>query len=275
MTIYQLIVSFILFTTLIRADVGITAPTAGKTYDLSDSGEVQIQIKWTDVGSIPKNTDITKYTFSLCAGPNGNIENMATLGTVTPSEVTGSSYEATIQATMGTDGQYYIQIFAQTASGYTIHYTPRFTLKGMKGAKVAESAADTVPPVAQTMITTGAVVGVIDSRSFTVPYTKQTGIVRYAPMQTQPPTKVTMGSWTTKFPTSAVTYYSTMRKSIDQQTTVTPGWSYNVKSGVNYASVAPMPSDNGGWYDPKERMTLTTRKINLRKRGYVEGKTGA
>ena len=51
--------------------------------------------------------------------------------------------------------------------------------------------------------------------------------------------------------------------------------SYNVKSGVNYASVAPMPSDNGGWYDPKERMTLTTRKINLRKRGYVEGKTGA
>ena len=152
--------------------------------------------------------------------------------------------------------------------GNTIHYTPRFQLTSM-GGTTAYTYSGSVEPVPQTSIqtttTNNAQATTIDSRSFTVPYTKQTGTSRFAPMQMQPNTKVTASTWTRQFATSAVTYYSTFGSLPEQATTLTPGWSYTISSGANYATRAPMPSANGGWYKPSQRLSLSARKINMRK----------
>ena len=85
-------------------------------------------------------------------------------------------------------------------------------------------------------------------------------------MQLQPATRVTAKTWKRKYATSEVTYYYTLRNSVDQHTTVTPGWSYTITADSNYATPAPMPADNGGWYNPRKRLSLTARKINALKR---------
>ncbi|CCD24764.1 Knh1p NDAI_0D04500 [Naumovozyma dairenensis CBS 421] len=257
---------FVFLLNLVKADLTIITPEPGEKYDLSETGEVSIDLSWVYLDSTPSKADITSFTFSLCTGPNYKINCLATLAKVSAAEVDSDIYKANILGTLGTDGVYYIQIFAQTESGYTIHYSPKFYLEGMTGVLVAYTIMESADPTPETRITTGAVGATIDSRSFTVPYTKQTGKARYAPMQMQPGTKLTAKSWTRKYATSAVTFYTSMRKSLQQVTTITPGWSYAISSDVNYATHAPFPSDNGGWYDPSKRLSLTTRKINLRKR---------
>ncbi|CAI4058282.1 hypothetical protein N7582_001068 [Saccharomyces uvarum] len=268
----MLIVSFLaLFCSLasqtVYCDVAIVAPAPNSVYDLSGSGQATVNVRWMHTDTTPQENDFIKYTFTLCSGTNAMIEAMATLQTLTAAELTSNEYGAVIENTAGTDGVYFIQVFAQTAIGYTIHYTNRFKLKGMKGSKVANPSMVTIAPVPQTRITTGDLGATIDSKSFTVPYNLQTGVVKYAPMQLQPATKVTAKTWKRKYATSEVTYYYTLRNSIDQHTTVTPGWSYVLTADSNFATPAPMPADNGGWYNPRKRLSLTARKVNnLRKR---------
>ena len=88
------------------------------------------------------------------------------------------------------------------------------------------------------------------SASFTIPYTLQSGLRRYAPMQMQPGTKVTATTWTRAFPTSAVTFYSTKGPKPNALVTTTPPWSYSYSSEVNWASVAPYPTN---WYPASQR----------------------
>ncbi|CAI4057665.1 hypothetical protein SKDZ_04G1890 [Saccharomyces kudriavzevii ZP591] len=251
----------------VYCDVAIVGPLPNSVFDLSGSGQSTIKVKWMHTDSTPQEKDFIKYTFTLCTGTNAMIEAMASLQTLTAAELTDNEFEAVIKNTVGTDGVYFIQVFAQTAIGYTIHYTNRFKLKGMVGAKAASPSMITIAPEAQTRITTGDLGATIDSRSFTVPYNLQTGVVKYAPMQLQPATKVTAKTWKRKYATSEVTYYYTLRNSVDQHTTVTPGWSYVITADCNYATPAPMPADNGGWYHPRKRLSLTAKKVNaLRKR---------
>lgn len=251
---------YLLLLQLVRGDVAVVSPNFDTSYDAS-SGSVEVEIDWLYTPNEPVQEDFTQFTFSLCSGPNYNIEAFLTLGT--SKDVNSLKYTAQISNTIGSNGYYYIQIFAQTKDGYTIHYSPRFQLTGMSGAKLADTTLYTMAPSPETRITTGDVGATIDSRSFTVPYTKQTGLVKYAPMQTQPPTKITASTWTRIHETSAVSYFTTDSKQPEQHTTLTPGWSYYISSDANYASPAPMPSNNGGWYDPKKRQSLTTRRINM------------
>ncbi|CAI6422218.1 ALI_HP2_G0008290.mRNA.1.CDS.1 [Saccharomyces cerevisiae] len=243
-------------------DVAIVAPEPNSVYDLSGTSQAVVKIKWMHTDNTPQEKDFVRYTFTLCSGTNAMIEAMATLQTLSASDLTDSEFNAIIENTVGTDGVYFIQVFAQTAIGYTIHYTNRFKLKGMIGTKAANPSMITIAPEAQTRITTGDVGATIDSKSFTVPYNLQTGVVKYAPMQLQPATKVTAKTWKRKYATSEVTYYYTLRNSVDQHTTVTPGWSYIITADSNYATPAPMPADNGGWYNPRKRLSLTARKVN-------------
>ncbi|CCD23064.1 Kre9p NDAI_0B00300 [Naumovozyma dairenensis CBS 421] len=259
------------------ADVNIVSPTEGAAFT-SSGGSVSLKIEWMDNTAYPTLDKISFYTFSLCTGPNNNIQSIATLATQVSSDAITVddnvySYSFDLADTLTGNGQYFIQIYAWVNDqGSTIHYTPRFFLKSMEGA-TSYTFSDTVQPVPQTSIQTTTTQAndnqqgtTIDSRSFTVPYTKQTGISRFAPMQTQPKTKISsQKSWTRKFQTSAVTFYSTMRKSLQQMTTITPGWSYTITSDVNYASPALFPSDNGAGYNPSKRLTLSVRKINARK----------
>lgn len=256
------------------ADVTIYSPAKGKSYKAS-GGSVTVPLKWIDDGNYPPLKKIQYYTFALCYGPNSDVSNVHYIAKqISPDDITVTkgtegnlySYDSIIPAATVGNGQFYIQVYAVVkGEGDTIHYTPRFSLSGMTGPVSTYTYSDTTQPNAITEIYTGpaTTVATIDSASFSVTYTLQTGKTRFAPMQMQPGSKITAKSWKRKFATSKVTYYSTFRKSLDQLSTITPGRSYIVTSDINYATPAPMPSENGGWYNPTKRMSLSARKINL------------
>ncbi|KOG98448.1 Kre9p [Saccharomyces eubayanus] len=270
----SILYAWVFLISCVLGDVNTVSPLAGAKFSPS-GGTVSIPVKWMDNGAYPPLSKISYYTLSLCTGPNNDINCIGTIATqVKPSALAQDqdgvySYTATFPSTLTGNGQYYIQVFAWVNNqGSTLHYTPRFQLTSMGGATAytfSDSAAPTPQTSIQTTTTNTAQASSIDSRSFTVPYTKQTGTSRFAPMQMQPMTKVTATTWTRKYATSAVTYFSTFGKLPQQETTLTPGWSYSISSGVNYATHAAMPSDNGGWYKPSKRLSLSARKMNLRK----------
>lgn len=240
----------------VTGDVSISQPLTGQTFEVSGSS-ASVQITWIESNAVPLLTDITSYTFVLCSGSNSNITAVKTLAkSISASDITGYSYDLSISASSGADGSYYVQIYAAASDGYTIHYSNRFNLGGMTGSFVPSVGVNLLPPDAQTSLTGGTNTPLsIDSRSFTVPYYLQTGRTRYAPMQLQPGTHVTQTTWTRQFPTSAVTYFSVPMSTLAQLSTLTPGWSYTLTSAVNWASPAPQPSENGGWYAASARLT--------------------
>ncbi|SCU87452.1 LADA_0E04082g1_1 [Lachancea dasiensis] len=265
------------FISLVVADIALVEPGTGKSFSPS-GGTLSIPVKWNDDGKAPTLSKIEYYVFNLCYGNNDNIDCVEQSGDnnkVESSDLKKGddgyySETATFDSSAAGNGQYFLQVygFIKDLGGGTIyqsiHYSPRFTLKSMKGT-ISPSVTTNTQPTAQVAYQTATAAQTGDtSKSFTVPYTKQTGSFRYAPMQTQPSGSVTATSWTRRFPTSAVTFYSTYQTSVQQASTITPGWSYTITSEVNWATPRPYPSQNGGWYDPKSRQTLTTRKLNLK-----------
>ena len=103
----------------------------------------------------------------------------------------------------------------------------------------------------------------VDSRSFSISYTKQTGKTRYAPMQTQPGSTITHKSMTRRFATSSYSAYSTYKKSPNVMTTLTPGWDYTPASKPNYATVAPYPNTA---YPASEIITATASLTSAAKK---------
>ena len=254
------------------ADIDILKPTDGQSFTPSN-GNIQITLQFSDNGQTPAVTAFALYTVLLCTGANDDINCFYTIEkSLSPASLKKTqdtdgnnvySYTLSFSSSTVGDGQFYLQVSAKVdAHDYTLHYSPRFSLSSMKGLISSYTYSDDVQPTAQYVLPAFNAGGNIDSRSFTVPYTLQTGTSRFAPMQQQPNTTVTKTTWSNRYPTSAVTYYSTFRKSMQQMTTITPGWSYTFKSDFNYATAAACPSDNGGWYNPSKRQTLSVRKVN-------------
>ena len=71
---------------------------------------------------------------------------------------------------------------------------------------------------------------------YAVPYTLQTGLTKYAPMQPQPPTKITAQSATPLWPTSSVVIAMTWLPRPSQVTTSTQTQTYSVSSMENTVS---------------------------------------
>lgn len=248
----------LLLISAVLADVAIISPNKGDTYSPS-GGKVSIDVKWKDNGAPPEMNQIKWISITLNNGPNSKINNVGYLvknkdfSDIQESDGT-YTISVEIDAEKYGDGQYFLQVYSaitDNASSNTINYSPRFFLKGMSGPKSSIYSGSSQPPDA-TQYTTS------------VPYTKQTGVTRTAPMQTQPGTTVTATSWSMKFPTSSVSYFPTLSPTPLWLTTLTPGWSYTMTSAWNYATPRPLPSENGGWYNPKKRQSLSTRKMNLK-----------
>ncbi|CCH46949.1 Cell wall synthesis protein [Wickerhamomyces ciferrii] len=253
------IITILLLINSVFSDVSPSKPLKGASFTVS-GGTVSIPVSWIESNAEPKLDDIESYTFTLCSGPNSNIHAVATLEqAVKPADIDDTSIDLTVEASAGASGNYYIQIYAKSAKGFTINYTNRFSLKGMTGS-YQPNGNDASPPSGQTSLAgddngptnTGDI-----SKSFTIPYTMQTGKTRYAPMQTQPGTTVTRAKsdWTRKFQTSAFTYFTSAKHSQSVYSTITPGWSYTISSVINGASVAPMPTT---WYHPSQRLSKAT-----------------
>lgn len=232
------------------ADVSISEPATGNSYDAT-SGAVVVSVKWvddtTDTGSATSLSKVTKYAIVLCTGTNTQIQPVKSFTTSLPSS--SLLFDASIDKSTGPNGDYFIQVFAQYPSGYTIHYTNRFVLTGMTGAASLFtfpanmfSVTGQAPSPAFSINGEGTPTASIDSASFTVPYTLQTGQTRYAPMQTQPGTTITYTMYSNRHATSAYTPYTSLSPSPNVFSTITPGWSYTVTSTFNSASVAGYPT---------------------------------
>lgn len=249
------------FLSYVNAIIVVTGPDMGTTFKVSDD-EVVIPVSWQDDGSSPGLDKISSFKFTLCTGPNGAIQALQQIAEIKASQLPVTAYNAIFDADLASDGLFYVQIYCQLSNGgYLIRYTDRFQLSGMTGS-YAPSGSGTAPG-GETHEEDNAEEDAADtSASFLLPYTAQTGTKRFAPMQMQPGTEITVTTWSRRFPSSAVTYYSTFRPSPDVLSTVTPGWSYTMSSFFNYATPAPFPSIVG-WYPAKSRLASASLDPNL------------
>ena len=265
--VYISILSSLLST--VSADVEFTSPSTGDSYSGS-SGSASVKIAWDDADDSDSDLsldNVKTYTILLCTGPDadGTIQCLPD-ALVDAQAIASKEKTVSISNTLVPNGYYYFQIYTVfNSGGVTIHYSPRFKLTGMSGPTGTLDV--TVTGNAPAGDVHGFPTATVDSRSFTVPYTLQTGKTRYAPMQSQPGTTVTATTWSMKYPPSAVTYYSTKLASPVVQSTITPGWSYIAESAVNYASVAPYPTN---WYAASERVSKATISAATKKRRWLD-----
>lgn len=129
--------------------------------------------------------------------------------------------------------------------GTVINYSPRFSLSGMtgtfpeavlKGLKDIDGTKG--PPTENNVVDAADGAAPVDGDQFKMPYTMQTGLTRYAPMQKVPPTKISKKNHTPLYPTSAFNIAKSHLPTPKAQTTMTQSQTFSVKSIENTVSVA-------------------------------------
>lgn len=245
----------------VHADISLARPGISSSFSGS-SGTVSIVVQWIESGSTPTLDDVDTYTFTLITGPNGDQEAVGTLEKQIPAlSITDFTHTVEFSSSLCGNGLFYIQVYANLlkGAGHSTKYTNRFTLTGMTGTTVGSGSGS--PPLGEVSLAADSketpAAGGDTSASFTVPYTLQTGSTRYAPMQLQPKATVTATTWSRRFPTSAVSYFTTKMTAPVVASTLTLPWSYTINSQFNYAAPAPDPSI-AGWYAASERLKSAT-----------------
>ncbi|AGO12224.1 AaceriAEL134Wp [[Ashbya] aceris (nom. inval.)] len=255
---------------LVWADVSVLKPEMGSRFS-AKSGKAQFELVWRiDESTYPKADEIEIYNVTLCGGPLDKLTCMMNLANdVLPSDVKEENGELSlalsVDANIVADGMYMVQLTANAGvMGYTINYSKRFYLEDMKGPqKITATAPLDHPLWGEVHITAHKDGQLFDPTAeyASVPYLSQTARTRYAPMQTQPATKISATTWVNPHPVTSVSYFSVIRSDLlYQQTTITRSRTYEISLHPNFATPLPHPST---WYDPKERQTLSTRKVNL------------
>ncbi|KAG2736515.1 hypothetical protein G9P44_000605 [Scheffersomyces stipitis] len=262
-----------LFYSLASADVDITAPKEGDSFSGS-GGSASFKVSWDDDSSDSSDqfslSDVTSYTVLLCTNTNTEIQCDQTNPLVKAQAISSKSVTVNVPASSFPNGYYFIQIYTVfKTKSVSIHYSDRFRLTGMSGTSVASLiyTIDGLGPAAQTDdVEAGATT--YASSLFSIPYTMQTtSTKRFAPMQTQPGSKVTATTWSIKYPTSAVTYYTTKGPKPVVMSTITPGWDYTPTSLPNAASVAPYPSY---FYPASDRVSKATLSAATKRRRWLD-----
>ncbi|KAI5814412.1 cell wall synthesis protein KRE9/KNH1-domain-containing protein, partial [Pyronema omphalodes] len=211
-----------------------------------------VQIDWKDDGSEPSLDKFTTFSVWLCMGSNAVPLCDTILG---PSGAAFSPASTTtkflIPDTVGGNGDVYFLKMetVSPAGGMAVNFSPRFAMSGMKGtfsaAALAEQKKGDVAPPPGTDTTTpaaGAPAAGDPAAMAKVPYSMQTGPTRYAPMQTQPGTKITAKSASRAYPTSSYSVFKSKGPKPIPVTTQTLSWDYKVTSLVNTAAPAPTPT---------------------------------
>lgn len=241
-----------LFITVLRsAFADISLGSLDSSYTASDT----IDLEWVDDGSTPKDSDLSTATILLCTGPNSAPHCFSSNPIASKASISSmdGSYKIDVSdlTALGSDGPYYLQMTALVSgsSGYTIHYSTRFTLSGMTGSYEATDGGDIVSPSSQKYLSTDdadaatIATGLAWSSSISITYTAQTGGIRYAPMQMQPGTTITRSlKASPRYPTSSVSYFSAAHSPPFCSSTITPSWSYTWSELTNYASPMAMPT---------------------------------
>ncbi|KAL9579311.1 MAG: hypothetical protein Q9203_006751 [Teloschistes exilis] len=232
---------------LASADIQFTSPAAGAVLQAAKP----ITAKWKDSGDGTALTDLATYTLFLCAGGN----DAATILQLAPINAngqfsTGNEASATVAAAVGGPDKnaYFLKIQSVGKDGsQVINYSDRFTLSGMTGtfpptiqAGIAK-ITDTTGPASTNQEAPAAAGGAQGAQGdYAVTYTAQTGLIKYAPMQIPPGTKITAKTVSPRYPTSSVPIAKAFLPTPKQTTTMTA--SLTVKPAVSHAFNAPAAS---------------------------------
>jgi Yeast cell wall synthesis protein KRE9/KNH1 len=157
---------------------------------------------------------------------------------------TGETASSTVEVGLGesVENAYFIKMISTAPGGSVINYSGRFSISGMTGQfpdKVTaglKTVTGTDGPATENNIQSdqqGAGNAAGADGDFAVPYTMQTGVMRYAPMPKVPPTKITAKNPTPLYPTSAVQFAAEMLPNPTQKTTVTQSVTFSVESMEN------------------------------------------
>ena len=136
-------------------------------------------------------------------------------------------------------------ISVATAGGTITNYSPRFSLTGMTGTfpdnvlAGLKKVSGTAGPATENNVVAanpGAGAGG-QGAGFAVPYTLQTGLTKYAPMQPEPPMKITAKNASPLWPTSSYSVAKTWLPRPSQVTTFTQSVTYSLSSRENTVSI--------------------------------------
>ncbi|CAF9917451.1 hypothetical protein IMSHALPRED_003584 [Imshaugia aleurites] len=234
------------------ADVEFTSPAAGAT---AVGGQL-LQISWKDSGTSPPISELQSFQLFLCAGGNDagsfiQLTSLVTNGVFS----SGSSSSGTAPVSIGASvkNAYFLKMISAGTGGTVTNYSNRFSLSGMTGVFPAtvttglSGLTGTNGPATENNFVAGANAagagGQVASGA-TVPYTLQTGAIRYAPMQGKPGTKITAKNASPQYPTSSVSIAKTWLPTPEAITTQTVSATYSTSSHANTAAAAPGPMND-------------------------------
>lgn len=253
-TTFQLLTALTAFVSHALADFYFSVPKAGGSYP----GGTVIDVTLVDTGDAPTTAELSTYNLWLCAGGStaGSYDKLLEV-------VTGGTFDTlttsvTIPLTTGGDtplAYFFMLVSTVTAGGTVTDFSDRFTLTGMTGTfstTVTEALADISGDSGPVGINTfaAAATTAAEAGSFTIPYYLQTGLIKYAPMQPLPGTKITAtGTPTPLYPTSSYSTATTYLASPSITLTVTDSQTFSVSSAENtIAAVQARATDAmGSW----------------------------
>lgn len=230
----------------------ITTPAAGAS--LPVTAATQITVEWKDDGEAPKISALQSFTLQLIVGGNTDADSLpVTAGTST---TFGSATSAKLAVTPGMadevkNGFYIKMMSVATQGGIVTTYSDRFTLTGMTGSTLdtyvtAASAAGTKVPAMVDGTSNNAAAdagGDAANGNSGIPFASQTGLIRYAPMQSVPPTKITKKDTKPLYPTSSVKIAVSFLPTPSPTKTQTASQTFSADSMENTAS--PLPGPDG------------------------------
>lgn len=140
----------------------------------------------------------------------------------------------------------FLMMLSAGTGGTVTNYSNRFSLSGMTGTFPTtvttglSGLSGTNGPATQNNFAAAganaAAAGGSVAAGATVPYTLQTGPIRYAPMQGKPGTKITAKSASAQYPTSSVSIAQTWLPTPEAVSTQTVSATYSTSSHANTVS---------------------------------------
>lgn len=130
-----------------------------------------------------------------------------------------------------------------TVTGLTGNTPPQFekAISGLSSTDVPETQNDLAAAGAAAGAGAGAAVGAA-AGAFGTPYAEQEGLTKYAPMQSIPPTKITLKGYTPKYPTSSFKVATEALPAGTIVTTITQSQTFSVQIQENTVSHPTRPS---------------------------------
>lgn len=154
----------------------------------------------------------------------------------------GNSISVPITAGIGADTEnaYFIKVMSAATGGVVTNFSPRFSLTSMTGvfppvvvtglrSVSGTKGPDTINQVSSPQVGAGPS-GAAGPEQYNVPYTMQTGPVRYAPMPPLAPSKITAKNRSPQYPTSAYTVFMSEQGPPNADTTETLAQTFTVVS---------------------------------------------